>query len=105
MSRRKQTKAERISEDRLNLLADFLPAQRACIHAGINISPECIADKSRWRVVIQFVDSNGNIKERIASDRFKKPEDLHKNRIYSSVNEVNLKTMELYIFYAKHLGS
>lgn len=72
------------------LLDDFPAAHQKCIHAGIEISPECIINDRKWRIVIEFKDKDGNLKERKTSDP----------KFYSAYDELNVKLMEMYFFYA-----
>jgi len=73
-----------------NLLREFNDAFKKCIDKGIHISPECVVDRTRWRIVIEFKDSRGGIKERKESDPV----------FYYSKEDYEIKVMEITIFYA-----
>lgn len=63
----------------------------ACVKRGIQISPECVIDKFKWRIVINIVDKNGGVLERKVSDP----------KFYYTKEEYDLKVMELTNFYAE----
>lgn len=75
------------------MVEEFRIAYRKCINEGIHISPTCIVNKSKWRIVIEFKNKDGNTTEIIESDP----------KFYYSKEEYTLKLMKLYIHYAKDL--
>ena len=62
-----------------------------CINNGIWIYPECISDRARWRLVITFVNKDGNVTEIKKSDP----------KFYFSKEEYEIKHKELLAFYSK----
>lgn len=73
-----------------SLKSQFHDAFVKCERHGIFISPECVTDKVKWRIVIEKRDGEGNVKEYKLSDPV----------FYFSKFEYQIKVMELTIFYA-----
>ncbi len=76
---------------------NFRESYQKCLDNNIHITPECIVDKTKWRIIIEFKDSEGGVTERKASDDSKDP------KTYTSIKDYELKIMELYVHYAKSL--
>ena len=91
MVRKKKTKTQVKSERYYDLYNDFHEAYVKCIRAGICISPECIVNNQKWRIVIEDRDEEGGVKSRKESDP----------NFYYSKEELDEKVMELYIFYSR----
>ena len=72
---------------------NFWKAYPKCLEAGIRIFPECIVDKTKWRIVIEFLNEEGGVTERVESDP----------KTYTSIKDYEAKVMELYVHYAKSL--
>lgn len=89
--KRKKTKAQIKSDRYYKLLNDFYPAYAKCLKAGICISPECIVNNKKWRIVIEERDNEGGVKYRKESDPV----------FYHDKGELYEKVMELYLFYSR----
>ena len=105
MRQKKISKTEALRRKLTDLRAETPEAMSKCIKNGICISAECVSQGTSWRVVIELKDKAGGIIERIESDGRTKKEDLHKNKLYYSKQDYEIKVMELYIYYAKTLES
>lgn len=88
---KKLSKKAELMSRRLEADKNFQTNFRYCINNGIHISPECIVNKAKWRMVIEIVDKDGGLIEKIQSDPV----------FYTSVPEYELKQKELLAFYAK----
>ena len=92
---RKLSKREALFRRKLKAERLFQKNIKYCINNGIRIYPECIVDKAKWRMVIAFVNDEGNITEIKRSDEQKKPV------YYTSRAAYEIKHKELLAFYAK----
>ena len=75
------------------LIDNFHIAHKKCIDAGIQISPECLINDTKWRIVVEFKDDQDRLKERKTSDP----------KFYYSKAELDIKLMEMYFFYADRI--
>lgn len=96
MSKKKLSKTKLLEKRKYALLQDFHENLRACIHKGINISAECIINRSAWRIVINKVNKYGGIYDTLNSD----DPSLKNPKVYTSELDYELKILELLAFYA-----
>jgi len=86
---KKKSKTQIKSEKFYELLKIFHGANTKCLNVGVHIFPQCLVDRQKWRVVIEFRDAKNNLKERKESDP----------KFYYTKEDLDIKIMELYIFY------
>lgn len=85
------------SKDYYSIVEEFRVAYSKCINEGIHISPTCISNNSKWKIIIEFKNKDGDVVEFIESDS------PSINKAYYSKEEYMIKMMKLYIHYAKDL--
>ena len=72
------------------LRENFHIAQSKCHENGIFISPDCMINLNKWRIVIEFKDKEGRVNNFKNSDP----------KFYYNINDLDMKIMQLYFFYA-----
>lgn len=90
-------KREAAKNKRMSLFKGFQKNFSACIKKGVIIAPECVVYNSVWRIVIEYRNEDGGIKERLESDDPK----LKNPKSYYTPDEYEIKIMELTAFYAE----
>lgn len=90
MAQKKLSKTKIRSNRYHYLLERVEDATSKCINSGVCISPQCLIDKSKWRIVVEFKNKDGGIIGRKESDP----------SYYYDKEDLDLKIMELYLFYS-----
>lgn len=91
-------KKEAALQKRWALQDAFHKAHQVCVKNNICIAPDCIVDKSRWAIVVEKRNSDGEVLERISS------EDKNPPVYYYSRDEYEIRIMEITCFYAESFG-